>query len=331
MEQNPTSLFRNPRIIGSAVFATLIVAGAFFASYDPKERAMDELTIKDVTSEEIHQDLDGDGLELWQEDLWKTDPKNPDSDVDGTSDGEEVKVGRDPNKKGPKDRKDDVVLATSTLYYDDDPSLNTTDIIARDLFSGAVALEQTGQLTDENVDVLIGGLIEKAQRSMEPIKSSYTPNDIRVSPVENAEVYRSYFNGIALIILSDSTSTISENDTVTMWTATDMSLRKPIALKEATRNKRLRDGLLTLVVPAELAKPHMALIGALDESREILTRIANAPEMNPIVDLFLLQEFQARVDIIAKNIEALFASPMITTIFWTESDPMAQIPQTPLR
>lgn len=51
-------------------------------------------------------DKDGDGLSNRDENLWRTDWENPDSDGDGFKDGEEVISGHDPHKKGPDDFMD---------------------------------------------------------------------------------------------------------------------------------------------------------------------------------------------------------------------------------
>lgn len=48
-------------------------------------------------------DSDSDGLQDWEEKLWKTDPNNPDSDKDGANDGDEIAQNRNPLKKGPND------------------------------------------------------------------------------------------------------------------------------------------------------------------------------------------------------------------------------------
>jgi hypothetical protein len=50
-------------------------------------------------------DPDGDGLTNEQEQLYKTDPLNPDSDGDGYTDGEEVRTGYDPLRKPEDDPK----------------------------------------------------------------------------------------------------------------------------------------------------------------------------------------------------------------------------------
>lgn len=53
---------------------------------------------------EAQLDSDNDGLKDWEEKLWGTDSSNPDTDGDGALDGEELKKGRDPLKKGPDDK-----------------------------------------------------------------------------------------------------------------------------------------------------------------------------------------------------------------------------------
>jgi hypothetical protein len=325
MEHTSTNLFRNPRIIASTLLAVLIVVGAFFASRTKEMTDNSALALADVAREGIHEDLDGDSLELWQEELWGTDPKNPDTDGDGTTDGDEVRIDRNPNKKGPKDHKTDVSLATTTRYYDEDSSLSTTDVVARDLYSGAVALKKGGGFTDENLDTLVGSLVEKARTRMEPITSPYSPNDIHVSTEEGPEIYRIYFNGIATLILHTNTPTLSEKEVTTLWTSSDLAERSVLATKQLAHEQDLLDGFMRLIPPADLAKPHLSIINAIGESREILSRVMRQKTLNPIDDLLLLQEFQARGEAIKKNIEILFASPALVTIFWNENDPMAKL------
>lgn len=48
-------------------------------------------------------DPDGDGLKNWQEETYKTDPRNPDTDGDGYLDGEEVASGYNPAIPAPND------------------------------------------------------------------------------------------------------------------------------------------------------------------------------------------------------------------------------------
>ncbi|MEK7541563.1 MAG: hypothetical protein AAB533_01815, partial [Patescibacteria group bacterium] len=46
----------------------------------------------------LTRDQDADGLKDWEEGIFRTDPQNPDTDADGTPDGEEIKQNRDPLK-----------------------------------------------------------------------------------------------------------------------------------------------------------------------------------------------------------------------------------------
>ncbi|MBI5913018.1 hypothetical protein HY839_01090, partial [Candidatus Azambacteria bacterium] len=52
---------------------------------------------------EPNADPDNDGLKNWEEEIYKTDPRNPDTDGDGYLDGEEVASGYDPTIKAPND------------------------------------------------------------------------------------------------------------------------------------------------------------------------------------------------------------------------------------
>ncbi|TSC75827.1 MAG: hypothetical protein G01um101433_841 [Parcubacteria group bacterium Gr01-1014_33] len=53
---------------------------------------------------ELNSDADNDGLKLWEENIFHTNPNNPDTDGDGTNDGEEIKRGRNPLKPGLDDK-----------------------------------------------------------------------------------------------------------------------------------------------------------------------------------------------------------------------------------
>lgn len=61
------------------------------------------ITAETKTKSPLLEDPDNDGLMNWEEELYKTNPQNPDTDRDGTPDNEELKLGRDPSKAGPHD------------------------------------------------------------------------------------------------------------------------------------------------------------------------------------------------------------------------------------
>ncbi|MCR4311641.1 MAG: hypothetical protein NUV54_03715, partial [Candidatus Taylorbacteria bacterium] len=79
----------------------------FFVYKTKKEVYTAPLTVqKSEESPLLAKDSDSDGLKDWEEQLWKTDPLNPDTDGDGTPDGAEIKSGRNPLVAGPNDKLD---------------------------------------------------------------------------------------------------------------------------------------------------------------------------------------------------------------------------------
>jgi len=93
------------------VFAFLLVlAGGFwfFSGQNQKgqtyKKSSLEVSMSKIANNANTLDYDNDGLKDWEETLWKTDIENPDTDGDGTPDGEEVKLGRNPTQAGPGDK-----------------------------------------------------------------------------------------------------------------------------------------------------------------------------------------------------------------------------------
>lgn len=80
----------------------LIVGGAIFVlKYSDKDSLLSKTT---KFSQEDLKDSDNDGLKDWEEELYHTNPRNPDTDGDGYLDGEEVDSGHNPLIKAPGDK-----------------------------------------------------------------------------------------------------------------------------------------------------------------------------------------------------------------------------------
>ena len=84
---------------GLILTASLLLAVFVLPELFPPKKEVAKAGVK--TPNPLLQDSDNDGLQNWEEELYKTDPINPDSDGDGASDGEEIKVGRNPALAGP--------------------------------------------------------------------------------------------------------------------------------------------------------------------------------------------------------------------------------------
>jgi hypothetical protein len=92
-------------LITILVAVILAIGLILFVGKYSKKTALSQLSLwsKEITVESQNRDNDNDGLTNWQEDLYKTDPNNPDTDGDGYSDGEEINSGRNPLVKAPGD------------------------------------------------------------------------------------------------------------------------------------------------------------------------------------------------------------------------------------
>jgi len=85
--------FKAPPII--IIIVIIAVVGGLVLLLNSKK----EKELKSPTSElfpENFKDSDNDGLPDWQEELYGTDPNNPDTDGDGYSDSQEVELSRNP-------------------------------------------------------------------------------------------------------------------------------------------------------------------------------------------------------------------------------------------
>ncbi len=92
------------------LFASILILGGallFFFSHRPapvpSQTTVQALPAATLPNALATADSDKDGLKDWEEQIYGTDPHNPDTDGDGTYDGEEVAQGRDPLKKSPDD------------------------------------------------------------------------------------------------------------------------------------------------------------------------------------------------------------------------------------
>ena len=91
------------------VVILILISGTIIGSYLILQSRVTQANLLEQIAQEIQDkkiidDLDFDGLSGWEENLYKTDPENPDTDGDGYPDGEEVIAGYDPTKPAPYDK-----------------------------------------------------------------------------------------------------------------------------------------------------------------------------------------------------------------------------------
>lgn len=194
------------QFIGAFFVVLFLAAGFLFWNdfFDKEEPAVGAgLSSQSVLSfaTEAEKDSDNDGLRDWEEGLWKTELENPDSDGDGTPDGEEVRNKRNPTKAGPDDiykSIEESPLGDVAKEMEAEKSLTLTDIFARDFMSGYFALKDAGQYTDETRDKFIKTLFASIDNA--PTKE-YTLADLNITQKSDRETLRQYGNTLGEIAL----------------------------------------------------------------------------------------------------------------------------------
>ena len=213
---------KKPIVIILAVI--LIIGGVIFVwKYSNRE------SLLGTKYEENLQDSDNDGLKDWEEELYKTDLHNPDTDGDGYLDGEEVNSGHNPLIKAPGDKLNfyplplgekynitkkvlseevigsmlDSYLAQKGEYIDDHPEVNSPET-----FSAFIKQSTLEEMSRRAMGDSYPILFEKAEETIKEIPEIFEINisdqDIKISQDNSQEAVKSYLSQISSIFNSDT-------------------------------------------------------------------------------------------------------------------------------
>jgi len=258
--------------VGFAVYATKTgfmngPGGSLFAnSSDKNNTGSLESVVKSLKTRSGLDD-DADGLLNWEESLWGTSLTNPDSDGDGTQDGEEVMTNRNPTKPGPGDT---VNLNTdNTKQTEGNETTNKTLIplentetarVGRDLFSNYLQAKQAGlPLNTETTQKIIDAAIE--QKLIGVPSKTYTLADININTGSD---FKKYGNDLGFALSAGSTqSPVSEIEILQNALASENpnEIKKldPIMAGYAATLQRL----VSISVPKDAAVSHVALLNGI--------------------------------------------------------------------
>lgn len=182
----------SPKVLAFLVIVVILITttivsskfldkGFFGKGSESNKNSQISLTIKNNLSRPLEQkDSDSDGLPDWQEEIWKTDKNNPDTDSDGTTDGQEVKDGRNPAVAGPDDKilNDEEaaskVITESLSKKSTDPN-SVTSILSKNLLLRLAQLQQSQQYTTESGDALAKDLVDQTVSEVQ-IPEKYPEN-----------------------------------------------------------------------------------------------------------------------------------------------------------
>lgn len=277
---NTSLLPKNIRLIGSLLLAVLIVIGGVILSridFSPiqKEGSVSVVEKRTFTT----TDQDDDGLLDWEENLWGTDPQNPDTDGDGTSDGDEIQGNRDPIVAGPDDNLSRTLLAKTPTTSGATTTRTTTQGFSQELLSRYLLFKQSGiELNDGNIEKLLAPLLSDIT-SAAPA-AVWTKNDITISTNTSVAALTTYGNQ-AGETLNKALDTLRSVATITKKPLSGLTASEQTAIKNALQQAaKETEKLSTIVVPKPLAEAHIALLNGLfgmTTSLQVVTDAAQDP------------------------------------------------------
>lgn len=284
---------RNAKIILGALLALLAIilffwlSGEKFLQKNKNENA--KLTAERIAIADANGDPDHDGLKNWEEALWKTDPNNPDTDGDGTPDGQEIKEGRNPLKPGP----DDKLASPETNNINNGLSLNgayassvnLTQQLAKNFDSNTLQGLRNGgsSLPTDNLDADAKVALQNFQTSL---TQSISINELRISQDNGMQAVQKYIFEINKLPTTTIPPSMPEQDALLSIV---QSYNDAVAVEYADYYARIADNLKQITVPSDFAATHkrgVEIFLGLHKTYEGLRNIKN----DPLKALVALQE-----------------------------------------
>ncbi len=258
-----------------------------------------------ILKEKSEEDQDYDGLANWEEALWGTDVNNPDSDHDGTKDGDEAKNGRNPAVAGPNDKVNVGQSATteSALQAKPEVQLDNTETgkIGRDLFASYMKAKQSGKPLDSSMEeqIIQQALLDK---SLTNTAKKYLANQVGISLTDDI---RSYGNDLGLAFYAGASSeTISEAEIVqkalTEKSPEELNKLDPIIKKyEATLN-----ALTSVQTPKNYVAPQVDLLNAMSSVTADIKGFKKIFE-DPAIGVVSLANYQKDIGTLSATMQTL--------------------------
>jgi hypothetical protein len=278
----------NNRVGFVLIFVVLSVASTvFFSKVGIKGdltdlRNVDLVVARNTDTIQKSGDADLDGLSDWQEELWKSDPTNPDTDGDGTNDGEEIAADRDPTIAGPND-----ILINPSDYFQSEvdfanfASGTVSDKLSVDLFSRYLNLKQKGAITQEQQVQLVDEVAQKVAQEA-TLEDKYALSDFVViaSSKESVRVYGSEFARLSMMYLNrmESYKTLSEVQYLAKMAAT---------------YKEFAAAMSTISVPDVAKDVHIQIVNRLYNAGVMFEVISKSDE-DPVSAMVVVGQYQAQ-------------------------------------
>ncbi|MCI0619434.1 hypothetical protein L0Y40_00125 [Candidatus Wolfebacteria bacterium] len=270
----------------------------------------------------IAKDSDTDALKDWEETLWQTDPENPDSDGDGTPDGEEVAERRNPLLAGPDDAIDEAVIASSTQSTTD---LSETERLARSIFTQY--LESGGQggivTSEAAAQLILPNLLRLQGSDATKISATYTWDDVVGVPETDTSLH-AYGNNVGGVFKGKATENNNEILALMQFAQTgdpaSMKSLESVIVAYMSRIATLR----AIPVPESLVSVHVILLNALVDIHDGLIGFSKLTS-DPIQTLLTITRYRAGTDTMASSLQAIAAYLIEHDITFAQSEDGARL------
>jgi hypothetical protein len=269
------------------IFVVLCVASTIFFSKVGIRGELSDLQNVDLlvarNTDTIQKSGDGDldGLSDWQEELWKSDPENPDTDGDGTNDGDEIAADRDPTIAGPND-----ILIQPSDYFQSEVDFSNfasgtpSDKLSIDLFSKYLNLKQKGTISAEDqsklADEVAQNVVGEAQ-----LKNQFSLDSMTIvaSTKESVKTYGDEFAQTSVRYLQqmDSYKALSE---------------VPYLAKMSEAYKDFAMAMSQIDVPSVAQDVHLQIINQLYKAGTMFDFMTRSDE-DPVSAMLIIGQYQA--------------------------------------
>lgn len=247
---------RHKGLIASSIIAlTVFLVGFYITNTTTRVPKDDALLAQKILSDRTATDIDSDmdTLPDWKERLYGSDIYTTDSDKDGTDDGDEIRAGRNPMKKGPNDQ----------LVYLQDPDFATssTDLEGiRKEFYIKFLTQRSREIRETTYQDLI-----KKNVNPEQFRPTSDIVHLNISSDNSPEAVRAYINAFGKLIEKYSVRTHRKEEEILN---TAMESKKPEDLKDlqlpAITYRNFAKDLTALSVPSSFAKSHLLIVNGYD-------------------------------------------------------------------
>lgn len=302
---------------GTAIFlSTRESASKFFAESKEKE-------MRQIAENLIASDEDEDGLLDWEESLWKTDVKNADTDGDGTVDGEEIQIGRDPLTPAPND---EITVQRIEVFRDgavadaEGKNNNLTATFAKNFFIEYAKTKEAGLPVG-----IMGTSIEKVEELIpedqyENRASLFTKEDVLVSQTQDSNALRVYGNALGQAF--EAHPVASENMLDVFYRALRSGNKAELdkLRQSAISVAELAEEIISIEVPKPLLENHVELLNTLAFMNELLVALGNTYEdpLNATIAMTYFPKIAKELAINGINTGKFLESRNIT---YSRSDP----------